>query len=174
MTLASLVRTESLIGVHMRSESSGTPLIERYLLARGRRYFRGHHDGEYFFILTVGHERLHVHLEMSAADRQTLTVRTTPAYFFPAADRDRLLEFVDNWNRSDRRGTAIVYESCDQTRIGVVAEDSYSLAPDIPFGQFAEMADDTISAAVQFFTDMAPAARPKRAPRLGTWLRDAG
>src|SRR5260370_14380189 len=133
----------------MRSESSGTELIERYLRARGRRYFRGHHDGEYFFILTVGHERLHVHLEISPADRHALTVRTTPAYFFPAAERVRLLEFADNWNRSGRRATAIVFESCDQTRIGVVAEDSYSLAPDVPFEEFADRADDTITSAVQ-------------------------
>ena len=158
----------------MRSESSGTELIERYLLARGRRYFRGHHDGEYFFILTVGQERLHVHLEISPADRHTLTVRTTPAYFFPAADRARLQEFADNWNGSDRRATAMVFESCDQTRIGVAAEASYSLAPDVPFGEFADMADDTISSAVQLFTEMTAAAAPKPAGTLGTWLRDAG
>jgi hypothetical protein len=158
----------------MRSESSGTELIERYLLARGRRYFRGHHDGEYFFIVTVGHERLHVHLEISPADRDTLTVRTTPAYFFPATDRARLTQFADNWNRPDRRATAIVYESCDQTRIGVAAEASYSLAPDVPFGEFAEIADDTISSAVQLFTEMTPAGESKPARPLGMWLRDAG
>jgi hypothetical protein len=158
----------------MRSESSGTELIERYLLARGRRYFRGHHDGEYFFILTVGRERLHVHLEISPADRHMLTVRTTPAYFFPAADGARLRQFADDWNRSDRRATAIVFESCDQTRVGVVAEDSYSLGPDVPFGEFAEMADDTIHSAVRFFTEMTAAAAPKPARTLGTWLRDVG
>jgi hypothetical protein len=158
----------------MRSESSGTELIERYLLARGRRYFRGHHDGEYFFILTVGQERLHVHLEISPADRHTLTVRTTPAYFFPAADRARLQEFADNWNGSDRRATATVFESCDQARVGVVAQDSYSLGPEVQFGEFAEMADDTIRSAVQLFTEMTPAPGPKPARTLGTWLRDAG
>jgi hypothetical protein len=158
----------------MRSESSGTELIERYLLARGRRYFRGHHDGEYFFIVTVGHERSHVHFEISPADRDTLTVRTTPAYFFPATDRARLLQFADNWNRPDRRATAIVYESCDQTRVGVAVQASYSLAPDVPFGEFADMADDTISSAVQLFTEMTLAAEPKPARPLGTWLRDAG
>jgi hypothetical protein len=158
----------------MRSVSSGTELIERYLLARGRRYFRGHHDGEYFFIVTVGHERLHVHLEISPADPDTLTVRITPAYFFPATDRARLLQFADKWNRPDRRATAIVYESCDQTRVGVAVQASYSLAPDVAFGEFADMADETIRSAVQLFTEMTPAAEPRPARPLGTWLRDAG
>ena len=103
-----------------------------------------------------------------------MTLRTTPAYFFPAADRARLREFADNWNRSDRRATAIVYESCDQTRIGVAVQASYSLTPDVPFGEFAEMADDAIRSAVRLFTEMTPAAGPKPARPLGTWLRDAG
>jgi hypothetical protein len=164
----------------MRSVSPGTELIERYLLARGRRYFRGHHDGEYFFIVTVGHERLHVHLEISPADRDTLTLRITPAYFFPATDRARLLQFADKWNRPDRRAIAIVYESCDQTRVGVAVQASYSLAPNVAFGEFGEfgefgdMADDTIRSAVQLFTAMTPAAEPRPARPLGTWLRDAG
>jgi hypothetical protein len=45
-------------------------LIEEYLRARGVRYFRGHHDDEYFFLvdfqsdfcLDASHGRLHVHL----------------------------------------------------------------------------------------------------------------
>jgi hypothetical protein len=158
----------------MRSESSGTELIERYLRARGRRYFRGHHDGEYFFILFVGHERLHVHLEISPADPDTLTVRTTPAYFFPAADRARLAEHADIWNRQNRRTTAVVHESCDQTRIGVIAQDSYALAPDLSFEDFADLADETISSAVDLFAQITPAAEPKQARTLGTWLKDAG
>lgn len=161
----------------MRSASSGAELIERYLLARGRRYFRGHHDGEYFFILITGNERLHVHLEISPAetdtDIDTLILRTTPANFFPAADRERLRQLADEWNRQDRRAKATVYESCDQTRIGVVAQDSYSLAPNVSFEEFANLADDTISSAVQLFAEMTPAA-PKPAPTLGTWLKDAG
>src|ERR1700756_1471584 len=121
----------------MSNESFGTDLIERYLLARGRRYFRGHRDGEYFFILTVDHERLQVHIEISPADGDSVTVRVTPANFFPAADRARLTTFADKWNTEARGTRAVVYESCDQTRIGVVAENSYRLAASTPFEEFA-------------------------------------
>jgi hypothetical protein len=36
------------------------------------------------------------------------------------------------------------------------------------------MADDTISSAVQLFTEMTPAAESKPARPLGAWFRDAG
>jgi hypothetical protein len=36
------------------------------------------------------------------------------------------------------------------------------------------MADETIRSAVQLFTEMTPAAEPRPARPLGTWLRDAG
>lgn len=71
------------------TESIGEPLstnlIERYLRARGRRYFRGHHDAEFFFVANA-HLRLHVHLEISPAYRDVFTIRVSPAYFFPATD----------------------------------------------------------------------------------------
>lgn len=84
------------------TESIGEPLstnlIERYLRARGRRYFRGHHDAEFFFVANA-HLRLHVHLEISPAYRDVFTIRVSPAYFFPATDHTRLAE------RSSTRGT---------------------------------------------------------------------
>ncbi|EPZ63722.1 hypothetical protein TBKG_02848 [Mycobacterium tuberculosis '98-R604 INH-RIF-EM'] len=75
------------------TESIGEPLstnlIERYLRARGRRYFRGHHDAEFFFVANA-HLRLHVHLEISPAYRDVFTIRVSPAYFFPATDHTRV------------------------------------------------------------------------------------
>lgn len=158
----------------MSNEPFGTELIERYLLARGRRYFRGHHDGEYFFILTVGHERLHVHIELSSADCDTFTVRVVPAYFFPAADRARLMSFADKWNRDSRATRAIVHESCDKSRIGVTAENSYPLATTMPFDEFAGLADNTIRSAVKLFAEITPVGDPTPGRTLGAWFRDAG
>jgi hypothetical protein len=158
----------------MNNQSFCTELIERYLRAGGRRYFRGHHDGEYFFILSAGHERLHVHLEVPPADKESVTIRVTPANFYPAVDRARLRTIADKWNVRDRRTRAVVYESCDQTRIGVVAEKSYPLAPSMPFEEFAGLADDTIKSAVKLFAEMTRGVEQTPARRLGTWLRDAG
>ena len=140
----------------MSTEPFDAELIERYLLSRGRRYFRGHHDAEYFFILTVGHDRLHVHLEIPPADPHVFTIRVMPANFYPAGDRLRLQTFTDDWNRQDRQVKATMFESCDQSRIGVVAENSYPFAASMRFDEFAEFADSTITSAVILFTEMTP------------------
>lgn len=109
------------------TESIGEPLstnlIERYLRARGRRYFRGHHDAEFFFVANA-HLRLHVHLEISPAYRDVFTIRVSPAYFFPATDHTRLAEIVNAWNLQNHEVTAIVHGSSDPHRIGVAAERS--------------------------------------------------
>lgn len=87
------------------TESIGEPLstnlIERYLRARGRRYFRGHHDAEFFFVANA-HLRLHVHLEISPAYRDVFTIRVSPAYFFPATDHTRLAESTRGTCRTTR------------------------------------------------------------------------
>lgn len=147
----------------MSNEPFGTESIERYLVARGYRYYRGHHDGEFFFILTAGHERLHVHLEIPTPDRDVFTIRVMPAYFYPAAERVRLETITDTWNRENRRVNANVYESCDQTRIGVVAGNSYSVGASMPFDEFAELADSTIQSAIKLFAQISHAAEWKDA-----------
>ncbi len=148
----------------MRTEPFGSQPIERYLETRGRRYFRGHHDGEYFFILPVCQERLHVHLELGPVHPDTFAVRVTPGCFFPATDRARLLAFADEWNRERPRAKATVRESSDQNRIGVVADNSYPIADNMRFEDFATLTDDTIRSAIELFAELAP----------GMWLRHAG
>jgi hypothetical protein len=148
-------------------KSMRTEMIERYLRARGRRYFRGHHDGEYFFILAVGHERLHVHMEIPPSDRDSVTVRVTPTSFFPAADVARLSTFADKWNEESRQTRAVVYQSCDPNRIGVAAENSYPLAPNVPFEEFADLADGMLGSAVALFAEMATATQAAAHRRRG-------
>jgi hypothetical protein len=164
----------------MTTESSGEELIERYLLARGRRYFRGHHDGEYFFVLSVGNERLHVHLEVcgESLDAVTMrvtpayTMRVTPAYFFPAADRARLQRSVDKWNTDPGRPNAILIDSCDQNRIGIVAEHTNPIG-DLRFEDFAQLTDNSLRSAINLFAEIAPDGPPgPHATRV--WLRNAG
>ena len=144
-----------------------TELIERYLRTRRRRYFRGQHDGEFFFILTVGHERLHVHLESSRGDGNIVTIRVTPGYFFPARERARLLEFADRWNHNDQRAKALVHESTDPNRIGLDAENSCP-GHDIKFEDFADFADETIRSAVDLFSAISPGPSSQQ-----SWLPDA-
>jgi hypothetical protein len=70
-----------------------TELIERYLRSRGARYFRGHHDDEYFFLVDVpagaNRGRLHVHLGVGA-DRGEVVLVITPDRYYPGARRERI------------------------------------------------------------------------------------
>ena len=145
----------------MRTEPS--ELVEHYLHSRGLRYYSGRHDGAYFFILTVGHERFHVHLEILPGRPDVLLVRVAPGHYFPATDRDRMSAFARSWNAESRRSEVIVYESSDPSRIGVAAESSCPLAH-IDVDDFAGFADRAIRSAIKLFAELTPAPE----------LRDAG
>ncbi len=141
----------------MRTESA--ELVERYLRSRGLRFFRGGHDGGYFFILTVGHERFHVHLEVIPGKSDVLVVRVAPGHYFPATERDRMLGFARSWNAESRRAEVIVYESSDPSRIGVAAQSSCPIA-DVDLDDFANR---TIRSAIKLFAELTPAPELKDA-----------
>ena len=138
-------------------------LIEQYLHSRGLRYFRGRHDGAYFFILTVGHERFHVHLEILPGKSDVLLVRIAPGHYFPAAERDRMIGFARSWNAESRCAEVIVYESSDPSRIGLAAESSCPLVH-VDADDFANFADEAIRCAIELFAELTVAPQ----------LRDAG
>ncbi|ASW89001.1 YbjN domain-containing protein [Mycobacterium marseillense] len=140
----------------MTNEQTCANLVERYLRTRGRRYFRGHHDGEYFFV-TGAPRRLHVHFEVSPAHDDVLIIRVTPGCYFPAADRPWLTHFADKWNRQDRHVTAIVHGSSDPQRIGVVARKSQWIRSAVSFADFASFVDLAIADATELFEELDPA-----------------
>lgn len=155
----------------MTSEPLCADLIECYLRTRGSRYFRGRHDGEFFYIANTRPRRLHVHLEASPAHDDVLVVRVAPACFFPVADRPWLTHLADSWNRLDREVTAIVHNSSDPQRIGVLARRSQWLRDGIGFEDFARFVDNTIAAAIELFGELAPLVEWRPAQPS---LRDAG
>lgn len=156
----------------MTSQPLCADLIERYLRTRGRRYFCGHHDGEYFFVTSDRPQRLHVHLEISPAHDDVLVVRVTPGCFFPATQRPWLTHFSDKWNQQNRGVTAIVHGSLDPQRIGVVARRSQWIRGSVLFEDFATFVDRTIADAFELFEELAPVADvPGSTEPL---MRDAG
>ena len=154
----------------MTNEQRGADLVERYLRLCGRRYFHGHHDGEYFFV-TNAPQRLHVHFEVSPAHDDVLIIRISPGSYFPAVDRPWLTYFSDRWNRLDREVTAIVHASSDPQRIGVVARKSQWIRDDVSFNDFASFVDRTIADATKLFEELSPAVE---LPYERSLLRDAG
>ncbi|OBK24349.1 hypothetical protein A5634_03165 [Mycobacterium asiaticum] len=146
-------------------EPLSTHLIERYLRTRGRRYFRGRHDAEFFFVLNTD-QRLHVHLEIPPLHPDVFTIRVTPACFFPAADHTRLLEFAETWNEQNRDVTALVHGSSDPQRIGITAERSCTIGEQVHFGDFAAFADRVSAAAIDLFSSLSPATERASRPLL--------
>ncbi len=156
----------------MTREPRCAGLTERYLCTRGSRYFRGAHDGEYFYVARTRPRQLHVHLEISPTDGDVLIIRVAPACFFPATDRPWLTHFADTWNQQDRAVTAIVHRSSDPQRIGVVARKSRWIRDDVSFDDFASLVDRTIADAIDFFGQLTPTV--DLPPTAQPLVRDAG
>ena len=141
-------------------------LIEEYLRAKGVRYFRGHHDDEYFFVVdttdAAGHHRLHVHLE--GGQSGGVVVSITPGRYFPIGSRELLTDLACRWAARFIGARATVVQSSDPTLVGVVAS---SLDWPTDAQGLAEFVEGTVSSAIDLFGRMWQAAAP-------TPLRDAG
>ncbi|GAB3011950.1 hypothetical protein [Mycobacterium bourgelatii] len=148
------------------AEPLSTDLIERFLRIRGRRYFRGQHDGEFFFVINTEKRRLHVHIEIPPLHPDVVVIRVTPACFFPAGDRERLQRFADAWNQENRQITADVHRSSDPLRIGVAAAKSQRMGDRVRFEDFTAFVDDAIAAAVDLFDGLTPVTELPTAPLL--------
>lgn len=133
-------------------------LIEDYLRSGGVRYFRGHHDDEYFYLLHdhLLHDhllhgrrpRLHVHLEVCGADRDAVEITITPDRYYPAALRDDLQQTVESWNDEAHGIGALVTGSSDPHLAGVAAGSRYRGGDS---GEFGEFVDNCVAAATELF-----------------------
>lgn len=142
-------------------------LIEKYLGVRGIRYFRGHRDDVYFFMVDIGdHARLHVHLEVSGEERDGVAVSITPDRYYPAAHSDRILQALSRWNSECRPVGALLQESSGPNLVGVAAGSVYRGVDPAEFGAFA---DGCVAAAVELFRSLGALVPP-----VSAQLRDAG
>lgn len=150
----------------MTSEPLCADQVERYLCTRGSRYFRGRHDGEFFYVAST-RPRLDVHLEVCPTDGDVLMIRVTPACFFPVTDRPWLTHFAEIWNQQNHEVTAIVHGSSDPQRIGVVARRSQWIRRGVSFEDFAAFVDAAIADAIDLFGQLHNAVEvPSTAPPL--------
>lgn len=131
----------------MGSDLFGAELIESYLRARQVRYFRGHHDDEFFFLINAYHGRLHVHLEVSAADRDSITINVSEERYYPARLRGYLVGLVDEWNGADPWAKATLVTSSDPNLLGIAADNRYSRDS----VDFAKVVDRTLQSAIELF-----------------------
>ncbi|AQT80544.1 hypothetical protein B1R94_16610 [Mycolicibacterium litorale] len=130
--------------------ATGSELIEGYLRTRRVRHFRGHNDGEFFFLLNTFHGRLHVHLEPCGPQARTAKITVSTARYYPVAQRPRVAALAEQWNRSDPRAVATVFGSSDPRLVGVVTESRYRDGG-VEFGVFV---DEAIQSAIELFGRM--------------------
>src|SRR3954469_24561647 len=122
----------------------GAQLIEGYLQSRQMRYFRGHHDDEFFFLVNAYHGRLHVHLQPCGSAVQ---ITITAERYYPADHRAAVAALVQQWNDADSHADATVFSSSDPRLIGVVAERRYRGGD----GEFGPFVDQTVQSAIELF-----------------------
>ncbi len=147
-------------------------LIEDFLRTRGARYFRGHHDDEYFFLVDfVRHRKghLNVHLEVGGRDRDTVHISVTADRYYPAEQRARLDELVDRWNADAPALPATIHDSCDPRLVGLLASGEYRPAD---LTDLTDFVDAAVAGAVTLFG--AAAGVDTTALQSPHTLRDAG
>ena len=152
-------------------------LIEEYLRARGVRYFRGHHDDEYFFLvdfqsdffLDASHGRLHVHLEVGGVARDDVRLSITPDRFYPVGKRELLTSLSTRWTAGSGGAEAVVHGSSDPALVGITVSDRFR--PTSGSG-LAYYVDQSIASAIELFEQVTAEALPAHpSPAV---LRDAG
>lgn len=148
--------------------ATGAELIEGYLRTRQVQHFRGHHDGEFFFLLNTFHGRLHVHLEPCGPEARTVKISVSAARYYSVAQRRRVTALAEQWNQTCPRAVATVFASSDPRLVGVVAESRYREG-DLEFGVFV---DQAIQSAIELFGRMK--ASVATVPTGGRERSDAG
>lgn len=144
--------------------------IEDYLRARGVRFFRGHHDDEYFYLVDflsgAYRGRLNVHLEASDPEPETVVVTISPDRYRPVQDADRLAELAERWNAGNPAAEAVVHGSSDPRLVGIYTRSRIT-ASDLP--ALTEHVEAAVAAAADLFWQVAGLGSAQ--PPV---LRDAG
>ncbi|MEE3751568.1 YbjN domain-containing protein [Mycobacterium intracellulare] len=158
----------------MQIEPLSTELIERYLTSHGLRFFRSD-DGEEFLVLS-SYERgkLHVILRINGLRRDLLEISISPAAYYPAGERPRLMELVNDWNRDTHWPKAFVRETARPDHVSVVGENAYLLSDGIHFEALGHLVKSAVEYGADLFAKIEQAVRLPSADALEEWMDRTG
>jgi hypothetical protein len=125
-------------------------LVERYLRSHGS----DPRLGEDSFIVNAPAGLLHVHLVQTAANPHLVDIQVTGPPSFSRTDRRRLARLARRRNRRGEIVEAVLCESMEPARVGVVAEAVVPLASGIGYQEFADVVDTSIARAGEFFAEL--------------------
>ncbi|TAM68879.1 YbjN domain-containing protein [Mycobacterium sp.] len=158
----------------MQIEPLSTDLIERYLQSRGLRFFRSD-DGEEFLMLS-SYERgkLHVTLRVNGLRRDVLEISISPAAYYAAGERPRLMELVNDWNRDTHWPKAFVRETARTGHVSVVGENAYLLSDGIHLEALGNLVRSAVEYGADLFAKIEQAIRLPSAHTLEQWMDRTG
>jgi hypothetical protein len=158
----------------MRIEPLSTELIERYLQSRRLRFFRSD-DGEEFLLLS-SYERgkLHVNLRVNGLRRDLLEISISPSAYYPAGERPRLMELVNDWNRDTHWPKAFLRETAQPSHVSVVGENAYLLSDGIHLEALGNLVESAVEYGRDLFAKIERAICLPSADALEEWMDRTG
>lgn len=154
----------------MEIEPLSTQLIERYLSSRDLRFYRSNDGDEYLVLFSTEHGKLHVTMRLSGPRQHVFVISVTPATNYPVAQRVRLMEVINDWNRDSWLPKAFVRQTSLPDQVGVVGEQSVWLPQGIHFEALAEIIDATTTCAGDLFEKIISAMSLPSASTMQRWL----
>lgn len=159
----------------MKIEPLSSELIERYLRSRRLRFFRSD-DGQEFLLVLSNIERgkLHVGLRINGARPDILEITVSPAGYYHAAERARLMELVNDWNRDTHWPKAFVRETAQPSHVSVVGESAYLLTDGIHLAALGNFVKSTVEYGTDLFTKIEQTIALPSAQALEQWMDHTG
>jgi hypothetical protein len=159
----------------MEIEPLSTELIERYLRSRHLRFFRSD-DGEEFMMVLSNYERgkLHVNLRINGLRRDIFEISVSPAGYYHASDRPRLMELVNDWNRDTHWPKAFVRETAQPSHVNVVGESAYLLTDGIHLDGLSNFIKSTVEYGTDLIEKIERAVCLPSADALEEWMDRTG
>jgi hypothetical protein len=155
-------------------EPLSAELIERYLDSRGLRFYRSR-DGKGLLVLfSTEHGKLQVNLRASGVRSDVLVISISTATYSRAADRSRLMDLVNDWNRDTYWPKAFVRETSQPGRIAVVGESAFPLGDGIGIDALGNFINSSIRSGAKLFDKVAQATSVPSVRTLEEWLDRTG
>jgi hypothetical protein len=149
----------------MQIEPLSTDLIERYLRSRHLRFFRSDDGAEFMMVLSSCERgKLHVNLRINGLRPDILEISISPAGYYQASERPRLMELVNDWNR----------ETAAPSHVSVVGESAYLLTDGIHLAALGNFIKSTVEYGADLIEKIEQAICLPSADTLEQWMDRTG
>ncbi|MCV7028130.1 YbjN domain-containing protein [Mycobacterium sherrisii] len=159
----------------MKIEPLSSELIERYLRSRRLRFFRSDDGQEFLLVLSnVERGKLHVVLRINGVRPDILEITVSPAGYYHAGERARLMELVNDWNRDNHWPKAFVRETAQPSHVSVVGESAYLLTDGIHLAALGNFVKSAVEYGTDLFAKIEQAIALPSAQALEQWMDRTG